>query len=108
MRVLGVVGCLDFRGSCRVVSLYTPCVPKGALHFFNEISITYQKKKNCMYELRTVWMNFVQAHQVLFKCYPGCSFSSHTIQFCETCSSPLGMILVVTLVLISRLLLLLL
>jgi hypothetical protein len=41
MRVLGVVGCLDFRGSCWVVSLYTPCVPKGALHLFNEISITY-------------------------------------------------------------------
>jgi hypothetical protein len=28
-----------------VVLLYTSCVPKGALRFFNEISITYQKKK---------------------------------------------------------------
>jgi hypothetical protein len=28
-----------------VLPLYTPCVLRGALRFFNEIPITYQKKK---------------------------------------------------------------
>jgi len=29
-----------------VLPLYTPCVLRGALRFFNEIPITYQKKSS--------------------------------------------------------------